>query len=302
MSETLYRIEVFVTTCLSEPSDLQYILITVDDGEEITVPRIDIQDFPAMDVRRSSYRHEHDFSEVGWHTVHAMLANRGSGIVNIPNSIAQTLCVETSFIAGPGEPMNNGIRFSMPPYSIQVVDNTWIHDPGATDADGDSLHFEWVVPNGNSCQPIMGYQFPAATLSASVEPVNGIFTWQSPPFNGAFNLTVRGSEYRDGELIGEVIRDMTLCVTSVGTRMPEGEVIGSLEITPSITEGPIRISGLGPGPQHITVLDPLGRLVFDQWSNAATCSIDLASHPTGTYFVKVKEAAEAIRVGRATKR
>lgn len=302
LSETTYRIEVFATSCLSWPGDIPTIGITVDGGEETTVLRIDIQDFPALDVRRSTYHHEIDLPEAGWHTIHATVGARGAGVLNIPNSINQILCVETSFFAGPGVAMNNGIRFNQPPYSIDIVNDTWIHDPGAMEADADSLHFEWVVPGGNSCVPIWGYQFPPATVFASVDPSNGTFTWQTPPLLGVVNLTLRGSEYRDGDLIGEATRDMILCVASLGNSVPEGPRIGSLAITPSITDGPIRISGLGPGPQHITVLDPLGRLVFDQWSNAATCSIDLASHPTGTYFVKVKEADEAIRVGRATKR
>lgn len=302
LSETNYRIEVFATTCLSSPSDLPGILVTVDGGEQLSVPRMDIQDVPTLDVRRSTYRFEHDFLEAGWHTIHASVGYRGSGIVNIPNSIAQSLCVEAMFIAGPSEAMNNGMRFSMPPYSIEIIGDAWVHDPGVLETDGDSLSIEWVVPGGFSCQPILGYEFPEATVSASVEPASGTFTWQSPPFPGSFNLTLRGSEFRDGELIGKVTRDMILCVTNTGIGMQEDLMAGRLELTPSITDGPVRIRGNWSISGSLQVFDVTGKVLMQGISQEAPTILDLSPLPSGPYLVRVVAKDGSVYTGTVVRR
>ena len=103
--------------------------------------------------------------------------------------------------------------------------STLIHDPGAVDPDGDSLSFQLVTPEGINGSPIAGYsapdQFTAPGGYAWIDPGSGVFQWHLPNMLGEFVIAIRASEWRNGMLIGQVTRDMTLCMSSVPTAVRE---------------------------------------------------------------------------------
>jgi len=296
-----YRVEVIVYTCLSAPNEHPEIQVSIDQGVAIVVPRTSITDDPAQDIRRSEYSFEHDFAENGMHTVNATVGMRGGGVLNIPNSISEPLCVQADLLVGPMAIANSSIRFSTPPTEVVQNWNTFIHTPAPFDADGDSVAFEWISPSGAFCTPINGYAFPNGINIAYLDPVYGTFTWDYPPYNGETNLTIRGSEYRDGQLIGRVTRDMIICVFGFVAGLDVGGTIQQLHLSPSITNDIVRVDNPTALPLPMSIRDARGRLLVTLTLRAGRSSIDLSPLPSGAYFISATTVAGLRFSGRVMK-
>lgn len=302
ISATLYQFEVVSFSCLSAPNDLPDIAITVDQGVSVVVPRADIQDFPSLDIRMSRYLLEHEFQIMGIHTVQATIGGRGGGMVNIPNSIGEALCVQAMVLAGPGSATTESPRFASPTYAIEQIGNIYTHDPSPFDLDDDSLHFELTTPNGASCEPVVGYTFPTAVNSIELNGADGLFTWDFPPSNGEFNITIRGSEYRDGALTGQVTRDMAVCVTDIGSGFDSSPTIEPLRMSPTITDGIVHFIGRLEDRTWVTVLDGSGRIVMQEQTDGPRGTLDISYLASGPYRIRVVSQNGPTRIGAVIKR
>src|SRR5690606_28433630 len=136
--------------------------------------------------------------------------NRNGGVINVPNSIAQSFCVQTSITISADVGQNCSARFANSPIQDACLNQIWVHNPAAYDLDGDSLSYEPAVCLGINCQPIAGYQFPGPNYS--INPVTGTITWNAPNLVGEYNIAFIVREWRrnqSGVLInvGWVMRD-----------------------------------------------------------------------------------------------
>jgi len=211
-----YIIEVVLYSRSDSPSDRPEIPIYFGDGTADTIPRISIQDFEVGGlcggVRLSTYRTIHTFPGQGTYRIRFEDTNRSGGIVNIPNSIAQSACVEALLVIDPQLGTNTSMIFDTLQFETRRNWNTLIHEPAPGDLDGDSLSFELVAPLGSYGVPIEGYQYPIGVNYAWLDPATGTFAWDYPEYWGEWTLAIRGSEWRNGQLIGQVTRDMSICV------------------------------------------------------------------------------------------
>jgi len=296
-----YRIDVIVYTCLSLPFDLPEIEVSFDQQDAITVPRTSITDNPSEDIRRSEYTFQHDIVGTGMHTVDAIFMGRGGGVVNIPNSISELACIRAEILVDPAITSNSSILFDTPPTSVTQNWNTLTHIPSPIDADGDSLSFEWIVPRGSSCLPINGYTFPSGPNFAGMNAENGTFTWDYPTYLGETNLTIRGSEYRDGQLIGRVTRDMIICVFELVIGTDEMGSIQQLALSPSITHDLVRIENPTLSPLSVLIHDTRGAVVHSTVINTGPTTIDLNPLPSGAYFVSATANSGLRFTGRVLK-
>ncbi|MBK9626209.1 MAG: T9SS type A sorting domain-containing protein [Flavobacteriales bacterium] len=298
LGESTYRISVEVFTCLSAPSD--HPEIWIDFGADaVSAPRVEIFDDPASDLRRSIYQLDHTFLEPGVHVINATIGNRAGGIVNIPNSISQTLCVEALVHIDPELGPNHSIRFNTPPTQVIQNWNTFSYQPDPTDMDGDSLVFEMVAARGLYCQPILGYSTLTGVNVVSVDPTNGTFIWDYPPFNGEFNLTIQGSEYRNGQLIGQMTRDMAICVVGFIAGVGEGETMDPFTIHPTLATDQVWIDA--QGIWSIAVLDAAGRMVLQPNNTRSTTPIVLSSLVAGAYTLLAMDGDGRFRTARFVK-
>ncbi|WP_162550350.1 gliding motility-associated C-terminal domain-containing protein [Hymenobacter nivis] len=130
----------------------------------------------------------------------------------------------------------------------------FLHNPGAYDADGDSLAFKLrpsrqapSMPNNNTPVPvdIAGFVYPQATpgnAAARQVPYNGVpasnggaaifvqdvhtgqITWNAPAQTGFYNVAFTVEEWRRGEFgfrqIGAVVRDMQIIVIATNNLRP----------------------------------------------------------------------------------
>jgi gliding motility-associated-like protein len=102
----------------------------------------------------------------------------------------------------------------------------YIHNPGAYDPDGDSISYKLVVCKGAGGQPVPGYVYPNLVDqgnpgSFSIDPYNGDLSWDSPTIQGEYNVAFIIEEWRFGQRIGYVTRDLQIQVVACSNNPPE---------------------------------------------------------------------------------
>ena len=225
ISGLTYRIQGILYTYLSSPADRPEIIIDQD-----TVPRTTMVDFPdgsgCGGIRVSTYETTRVFAGPGEYVIHMIDMNRNGGIVNIPNSDSQGFSVSATLIINPLTASNASPIFNAHQFTSSWNWSTLIHELQATDADGDSLSFHLVAPQDASGSPIVGYEFPEQFTSPGgftwLDPETGTFLWDHPTLIGPYVIAIRCDEWRDGVLIGQVTRDMTICVSELPTAIEGG--------------------------------------------------------------------------------
>jgi gliding motility-associated-like protein len=219
---TTYRITIITHTKLSAPADRPELVLDYGDGEIDTIPRSSISDDPSRDLRRSEYVVLHNYPNLGEYTLSFDDQNRNGGVVNVPNSIAQSFCVKTRLVVGAATGNNCSVRFLNSPIQDACVNQLWIHNPAAFDADGDSLSYEPAICLGLGCQPIAGYSYP--TPNYAIDPTTGTITWNTPTVGGEYNIAFIVREWRrvNGIYVnvGWVTRDMQITVVPCSNRPP----------------------------------------------------------------------------------
>ena len=240
-----YRIEVDLYSNLGSPSDRPEIGITFGDGTSDTIPRISIQDFQVGGlcgaVRLNTYQAVHTFPGQGIYRISFEDSNRSGGIVNIPNSIAQGITVEALLVIDPSMGLNTSIAFDTLQFQTRRNWNTLTHEPAPLDLDGDSLSFELIAPLGSFGEPIQGYQYPVGVNYAWLDPTTGTLAWDYPDAWGEWTLAIRGSEWRNGQLIGQVTRDMSICVYGFVTEISDSPFEQDFSIFPTISDDVVTI-------------------------------------------------------------
>ncbi len=159
---------------------------------------------------------------------------RNGSIVNIIDPLESGATYTINVPQTPVDECNNSSpEFVNFPPNIICQDFELVFDHSATDADGDSLVYEF-------CDPFLGASdIDAAPVIASAPPYDpvvwgGLFDTENPlasdppmsidpetglllatpPFTGQFVVGICVSEYRDGELLGTVKRDFQFNVTA----------------------------------------------------------------------------------------
>lgn len=219
-----YEIMVVTHTKLSAPADRPELEINYGDSPIWdTISRTNVQDFPLQDLRRSEYVTRHVYGGAGQFLIQIDDQNRNGGVINVPNSIAQSFSVQTLLRILPVTGHNCSARFLNSPIQDACLNQPWVHNSVAFDPDGDSLSFEPAICLGRFGQPIQGYSYP--TPNYSIDPVTGTITWISPPLAGEYNIAfiVREWRRRNGTWyeVGYVMRDMQITVVPCNNQPPQ---------------------------------------------------------------------------------
>lgn len=225
----IYEAMIITYTKLSAPADRPELTLCWGDGECTVVPRSQIIDTPSADLRRNEYVATHQYTGPGSFILQFDDQNRNGGVVNVPNSISQSFCVQTRLIISPIAGNNCSVRFLNPPIQDACFQQPWIHNSVAYDPDGDSLSYEPVVCLGLNCAPIGGYQFPnnvngSSGASYTIDPEDGTIFWLNPQVLGEYNIAFRVHEWRfaagEWREMGWVTRDMQVTVRPCSNQPP----------------------------------------------------------------------------------
>ncbi|MCE7068355.1 gliding motility-associated C-terminal domain-containing protein [Dyadobacter sp. CY326] len=121
------------------------------------------------------------------------------------------------------------------PIDLAAVGQRYIHNPNAFDADGDSLSFKLFTPQssdgkGNGIN--IPYKDPnliggpgnteagASPATFRMDAVTGDLIWDAPARKGQYNVAFVVEEWRDGVLIGQIVRDMQILVEDARNDRP----------------------------------------------------------------------------------
>ena len=161
---------------------------------------------------------------------------RNNAILNLQNPGTQSLYVEALFDNSVSQ-NNNSPYFSNPPIPYCCINQPFNYNNGTIDVNGDSLYFESIQPRTSSgiCSSAptnINYVVPPLPAPPFTPlnpfPTGGTFLVNpstggvsfTATATGAYVITERVSEYRNGVFIGSVMRDIQIVVQNCTTPSP----------------------------------------------------------------------------------
>ncbi|MEM1321750.1 MAG: T9SS type A sorting domain-containing protein [Bacteroidota bacterium] len=184
----------------------EWVLRTNGDG--LTLPN---------DIKYNQYIIQHTYADFGEYRISMTDPNRTGGNLNLnpPSSDNIPFHIESRLVVG--VETNNSPQLLMPPIDRGFVGLPFSHTPNAFDIDDDSLAYELTVPLQASNVEVPNYSFPNQVRpgpmnNISIDPITGEFQWVSPAEPGEYTVAILIKEYRNGILIGSVLRDLMITV------------------------------------------------------------------------------------------
>ena len=223
-----YEVTIITHTNPLSPADRPDFILDWGDAFIDTIPRLSQTEIivGTEHVYRNLYVAQHTYSAPGVFTLQYIDPNRIAQVLNINNggSVDIPMCVQSQIIVTAA--LNDCLPvFLNIPIQQACIYQPWIHNPAAYDADGDSLSYEPVVCLGPDIDgdpqglgdPIPSYVYPdqiqpGPNNQYSIDPLTGTITWESPQMCGFYNIAFIVREWRDGDMIGWVERDMLIIV------------------------------------------------------------------------------------------
>ncbi|MBD1398678.1 gliding motility-associated C-terminal domain-containing protein [Pontibacter sp. JH31] len=228
-----------IYTKTSSPADDPFVLISMGDGTTVRVERQSVTPVKP-DVDREVFQWEYTYANAGTYIVTWVGENRNGGILNMAAPTDQlSFSISTTISINPLRGLNSTPVLTVAPIDEATAGERWVHNPGAIDADGDSLSFKLIQPQYRNPSGVItnvpGYRDPhtvdncrnATNTGAStftLDPVTGQLTWDAPCRLGEYNVAFVVEEWRvtaaGAVLISKVVRDMQILVVDARNRPP----------------------------------------------------------------------------------
>ncbi|MGB0166199.1 MAG: gliding motility-associated C-terminal domain-containing protein, partial [Luteibaculum sp.] len=165
--------------------------------------------------------------------------NRNNNILNLkpPNGQSdqvvfyiESILIINPFSPSPPGPVNNSAILLNPPIDQACLGQPYRHNPGAFDPDGDSLVYSLVPNRADGGQVPNYYVFPdqiapGGNNNISIDSRTGDVLWDAPQQAGQYNIAILIQEFRQGVLVGSVLRDMQITVQTCDNIAPEISLI-----------------------------------------------------------------------------
>jgi len=236
-----YRYEVVITTYTKQSStnaDRDSLTINWGDNSKSVLgrdngPTVDgnFDGEPlGNDIKKNTYTGIHNYPGPGEYLLWMQDLNRIDSIININfgNSMNEPFYIENTLkILDPQfYSFNNSPILLQPPIDFAGLGIPYIHNPNAFDIDGDSLHFELVIPKISVGEDVPNYIYPngiepGVDNNYTIDAQTGEFIWDAPQKKGIYNIAIVISEFRDGICIGTLRRDMQIIVKETDNTPPE---------------------------------------------------------------------------------
>ncbi|MEO8069330.1 MAG: gliding motility-associated C-terminal domain-containing protein [Flavobacteriales bacterium] len=215
------------------------------------------------------------------------LCCRNNAITSLVSPGGQELYLEAQ-LSNTVAPCDNSPEFLTPPTPFYCVGQPISYNPGAVDADGDSLSFALVNARGAAgvnlayqtnyslSQPIRNAGGAGAVV---LNPVTGTLTC-IPSIQQVAVVSYRVNEYRNGVLIGSITRDIQFVVRACSGQAPSASGVNGTN------NYSIEVCAGTPVSFIITSTDPNGDNVTLTWNNGipgATFTATGAPFQTGTF-------------------
>ena len=251
---------------------------------------------PGYNIKKNVYSSIHTYPGPGQYVTYTVDRNRNQNINNIPNSVNTSFYVEALIIANANIGSNTSPVLNNPPVDVANNVNCFYHQPGAYDADGDSISYELISCKGANGTPISGYtQPPVSNNGYYYMNTSGLISWCTPPYIGEYNIAFYVREWRkiNGayQIIGLIERDFQVLVKAgVLSVNQQAEQLNTLKLWPVPFNETLHLSKLG-FDGHITeaeLYNMNGQLLLSGITNAKDIEFNTAELKPGIYLVQVK--------------
>jgi len=219
VSGLTYNFTITTYTYTPSPADRPEIEVFWGDGTSSIIQRFSKTNLE-NNISVNVYVTQHTFSAVGTFHVTFEDPNRNAGIINIPSSVEIPFFIETILIISPFMEGNSSPQLMNPPLDNACTNVPFYHNPGTIDPEGDSLSYSLINCRGYNGEEIPGYSMPYASNYIEIDPVTGDLTWDSPTMAGEYNIAILIEEWRNGVLIGSMVRDMQITVAPCNNEPP----------------------------------------------------------------------------------
>lgn len=223
ISDLTYEFTIITYTYTPSPADRPQIEVFWGDGTSSEIDR-NLKVNMENNISKNVYVTQHTFPAAGTFHVTFEDPNRNAGIVNIPSSVEIPFFIETILIINPFIGGNSSPQLLNPPLDNGCTNVPYYHNPGAYDAEGDSLSYSLISCRGYEGEDIPGYTLPQASNYIGIDAVTGDLTWDSPLMAGEYNIAILIEEWRNGVLIGSMVRDMQITIAACNNEPPVVEV------------------------------------------------------------------------------
>lgn len=195
------------------------------DGTRDTLVRESIVFLP-NDAQKNVYRGQHIYAGAGTFIISMEDPNRNEGVVNIPSSVNVVFYIESVLTIDNALGHNNSVILLNSPLDNACLNRLFVHNAGAFDPDGDSLSYRLIICKALNGMPIPGYTFPdqwppGPNNNLWLDQESGNLFWDSPKFQGEYNVAFLIEEWREGILVGSVERDMQITAFACENNPPE---------------------------------------------------------------------------------
>lgn len=227
------------TNPLTTQADRCDLLVRFGDADSAIAPRVngpsllcntaDGQSIVTF-TKKNIYEIIHTYPGDGNYIISMEDPNRNAGICNIPQSVDQSFFLRTELVINPWLGLNSSPTLLNPPIDEACTGECFEHNPGAYDADGDSLYYSLTTCYANG-QAIFGYSFPPNMSGSSIDPVKGDLVWCTPTMVCQYNIAILIKEYRRSPYnnqyyyVGSILRDMQIDVAACTNTGPKIENI-----------------------------------------------------------------------------
>lgn len=234
ISALTYEITIVTYSFSESPADRFELEISWGDGTSTVLPRNNgslsalgfMGEMVAPKIKKSLYSGIHTYPGAATYKISLEDPNRNDGIMNIPNSVGVPLFIETQLVINPFVGANSSPQLLLPPIDNGCVDQPFLHNPGAFDPDGDSLSFKLTTCRGAGGDYIPGFQLPNMVggnvgSAFDMNPVTGEILWANPKMLGEYNIAFLIEEWRNGQKIGYITRDMQITIVACDNEAPK---------------------------------------------------------------------------------
>lgn len=196
------------------------------DGYTNILPRVTEVELE-NNVKYNQYVGQHTYSGPFKYVVYVIDPNRVESIlnmqtsVNVPFYLEDTLNILDPTVYG----SNSSPLLLNPPIDFGNVNEIFVHNPNAFDPDGDSLSYRLISPKQGIGSNVPGYVSPDRISPGpdniiTLNEYTGELRWNVPKRQGIYNIAILITEYRNGVMIGSVVRDLQIIIQAAQNQPP----------------------------------------------------------------------------------
>lgn len=296
------------TNPLTTQADRCDVIVHFGDGDSAIVPRVNGPsqlcntadgETVAPHIKKNIYEITHNYSYYGHYIISMEDPNRIAEICNIPNSIDQVSYIETRLTFDAPLTINSSPQFSAIPVFYAAVNVPYTQNVTAYDSNGDMLTYELISCMRTGGIPITGYTYPPGF---SIDSLSGDITWNTPTMICKYNFSVKVRKWRNGIMIGYVVRDFQICTVAYTGTDESSKKDEKILLYPNPVSDKLFISKINnESGNTLFIYDITGRLIKNVFLSDSSSAVEVSGLTKGFYNYEILSGQSTIARGKFVK-